>query len=123
MYIVDDEWRRRYPRKMAGVIICVACSRKHEDICRTPDGDYVRGHILVTPALVTRGLPASRSDIDLCSHLLYPATQRAAVQAEPESGIAQGAREYLAALSADPRCSAAARSRIDRAFTEVALRR
>ncbi|MCC2321350.1 hypothetical protein [Cellulomonas xiejunii] len=123
MYVVDDEWRRRYPRKMAGVIICVACSRKHEDICRTPDGDYVRGHILVTPALVTRGLPASRSDIDLCSHLLYPATQRAAVQAEPESGIAQGAKEYLAALSADPRCSAAARSRIDRAFADVARRR
>ncbi|MGY4644460.1 hypothetical protein [Cellulomonas sp. URHB0016] len=116
MYVIDEEWRRRYPRKMPGVIICSACSQKHEDECRLPNGAYVRGHILVTPVLVALGYPASRRDIDLWSHVLYSATQRAAVQNEPASGIAQGARDYLAALIDDDRFNAAVRARIENAF-------
>ncbi|MCC2313472.1 hypothetical protein [Cellulomonas xiejunii] len=123
MYVVDEEWRRRYPRKMSGFIICLACSRKHEDECVMPDGTYVSGHILVTPVLVARGYPASRRDIDLCSHLLYIATQRAAVQNEPASGIAQGARDYLAALIDDDGFNPAVRARIEGAFAAAPRRR
>lgn len=101
---------------MPGAIICLRCARTCESECQTTDGAYVPGHLPVTPVLVDRGLPANRLDIDLGSHLLYRGTQRAVVQSEPASGIAQGARSYLAALLADFRLNAASRARIEAAF-------
>ena len=95
VYLVDHEWERRYPRKMSGRIICLRCSNEQQDRCTLPSGAFIDGHVRVE-------IPG-RTDIDLVSHLLRRATQRAAVMRDPVSGVAQGAREWVLVVLTDER--------------------
>lgn len=86
VFALDAEWQRRFPR-MIGVIACQTCAlRKNYWRCQVVGYDYVEGHIPV---------PGGRPDFDSWNHVQEFGTQIAVVHTYPESGLRQGAEEYL----------------------------
>lgn len=114
VYLVDEEWERRFAGHMSGRIVCLRCANAHQESCELADGSYVPGHVRVP-------IPG-RTDFDLWSHLLRCSTQRAAVLSDPASGLRQGAEAYLLSLLADPRLSGEVRERVEHALTRFRVR-
>lgn len=93
IYGLDAEWQRRFPA-MTGMLACARCAlRTHYWICDKPGGGYVDGHI---PAVDIEGTRKSRDrDHDSWCHVGPSGTHVAMVIEYPESGLIQGAEEYL----------------------------
>ena len=88
VYLLDDEWARRYPR-MRGRIACSHCSLGGPFWdCEDARGNYARGHVPI---------PDRRADkpCDAWDHIAGHGTQAWAVRAAPESGVIQGAENHL----------------------------
>jgi hypothetical protein len=86
IYALDAEWQRRFP-KMTGTLACGRCAlHDHPWQCEKPGGGFVGGHIPATH---------DSSDIDAWSHVGLSGTHVAMVLEHPESGLLQGAEEYL----------------------------
>ncbi|WP_265443754.1 hypothetical protein [Flexivirga meconopsidis] len=112
---VDDEWLRRVladtGTTMSGHIVCKRCRDRHIDKPCCDIGEHVRPSGLDDDALRAASLKyvpghlftqLGRIDMDMATHYIGPATQRAAVILDPVSGIEQGARPSLEAIAADP---------------------
>ncbi len=88
-YALDAEWKRRHP-EMVGNLACHDCALgpRFEWVCyaRGTDEKYVRGHIR---------RPEPENDMDHWSHVGRNGTHVAMVMQELESGMVQGAEQYI----------------------------
>ncbi|MCK9932540.1 hypothetical protein MXD62_36290 [Frankia sp. Mgl5] len=99
-YALDREWVRRFPL-MVGTIACPACAL-HDFTwgCHNREDQFVEGHLPVAD-----GGP----DIDSWSHIEKYGSQGGIILTHPESGLLQGAEDYLRHI--------AGRQGLDAAFT------
>jgi len=87
---LDAEWKRRFPHAR-GTLSCFTCVSRNSWRCDKPGGGYVDGHIPAVDEVTGKPKPDGTS----INHLLTRSTHRGAVQANPWSGLLQGAEEYL----------------------------
>jgi hypothetical protein len=87
VYALDAEWQRRFPQ-MVGALACQKCALSTSWQCHAVGGGYVEGHIRVPDQ------PES-SDYDSWSHLREHGTHIGMVMHDPQSGLLQGAEEYI----------------------------
>lgn len=107
MYELDAEYVRRYP-EMVGTLACRQCAvRDRYFECKNHKDDYVPGHV-----------PAQSNPhcFDSWHHIICYGPQEALAVKVPESGVRQGARDYLIGVRAHLRRGSEVRESIDAAL-------
>lgn len=109
VFRLDGEWHRRFPQ-MVGSIACQKCAQETEwGLCDRQDGSFPEGHVTSQ----TGG-----SICDSWAHVTSSGTQRAVVALDPESGVRQGGREYLASVISKGAIADRHRAKIERALLQ-----